>query len=237
MCLSNGGHAEREFARRKWNFETRFSFSPFLTRCSLRHSRCGMDCRKNAGTEPVGSVRCGEQGTGNCASDDMDFAHAAGQSALRGLKLQNHSARHLIPAYEIFDFTAADRAQNFFSVENAGYIGEKNQTVGLDEFRSGCSHMVSVDVVEFAVGAKSETRGDGDDLGAPKRAQKINIYFCEVADESKAAFAFTDLHGLGQKACAVGSADTDCRLAGESNGSGETLIQQAGKKHYGGIAR
>src|SRR5580700_2532240 len=115
MYSSNGGLPEREFARRKWIFETRLSFLPFLAHCSLSDSRSGVHGGKNAGTEPARAVRCGEQRTGNGASDDMHFAHAAGQSALRGLKLQNHSARHLIPAYEIFDFTAADGAQNFFS--------------------------------------------------------------------------------------------------------------------------
>src|ERR1700722_1928449 len=236
MYSSDGGLPEREFARWKRMFEMTFSFSPFLTHYSLSHSGGGLDCGKNAGTKSARAVRCGEQGTGNCASDDMHFAHAAGQSALRGFKLQDHSARHFIPAYEIFDFTTANGAQNFFSVENAGDIGEKNQTVGLDEFRGGCSHMIGVNVVEFAVGAKSQTRGDRNDLGAPKRAKKINIYFGKIADESKAAFAFTDLHGLGQKACSVGSADAHCRLPRKRDGSGKTLIQQAGKNHYGGIA-
>src|ERR1700722_19048167 len=155
MYSSSVGLPGREFAQRRWFFETRFSFSPFLTRCSLSHSGCGMDCRKNAGTEPARAVRCGEQGTGNCASDDMNFSYAASQSALRGFKLQNHSARDFIPADEIFDFTATNGTQNFFSVENARDIGEKNETVGLDEFRGGCGHMIGVNVIEFAVGAKS----------------------------------------------------------------------------------
>src|ERR1700677_1517537 len=97
--------------------------------------------------------------------------------------------------------------------------------------------MIGVNVVEFTVGAKPQTRGDRNDLGAPKRAQEIDIYFGEVADEPKAAFAFADLHGLSQKAGTVGSADAHCRLPRERDGSGETFIQQAGKDHHRGIAR
>src|SRR5580692_670140 len=93
VCVVKAASASaREFARRKRTFEMKFSFSPLLTHCSLRHSRCGMDCGKNAGTEPARAVRRGEQGTGDCASDDVHFAHAAGQSSFRGFKLQNHSA-------------------------------------------------------------------------------------------------------------------------------------------------
>src|ERR1700691_2255954 len=182
-----------------------------------------MNGGKNARAEAARTIRSGEQGTRNCSADNMYFANSTDQGAFRCFQLQNHSAGYFVPANEVFYFAASNFAKTLPAVEDACHICEKNQTVGLDEFGSRCGHVIGVDVIEFAVGAEAEAGSDWNDLGTPERTQKIDIYFRQVANESKTSFTLADLHGLGQEARAIGGADADSGLPGLGNSSGETL--------------
>ncbi len=97
--------------------------------------------------------------------------------------------------------------------------------------------MIGIDVVKLAIRAKSHAGSHGNEPLAPKRTEKLHIHFGEVADESQAAFAFVDLHRLGQKARGIACANAHGRLARQRNRSRELLIEQAGEHHDGGIAR
>src|SRR5580704_4028683 len=176
MCSSNNGFRQREPALQRPIFSTRSSFWPFLACCSLSDPGGQMNGGKNASAQPARAVGGGEQGSGNGSAYNVHLANSAGQSALCSFELQNHSARNLIFPDEVLDLAATHCAQHFFAVQHACHIGEKNQAIGLDKFSSRGCHMIGVDVVEFAIGAKPEARSDGNDAGAPKRTQKLNIY-------------------------------------------------------------
>ena len=140
-------------------------------------------------------------------------------------------------ANQVFDFGSAQGAKNFFAVKHAGDVREENQAVGADEFSGGSGHVIGVDVVKLAVGAQAQAGGDGNQPDAPERAEKIDIYFREIADEAEAAFLLIDLHGFGEKAGGVRGADADGRLSGERNRAGQFFIEQAGENHHGCVAR
>src|ERR1700691_2958543 len=201
----------------------------------MSYSCGGMNGRKHARAEAARTIGRGKQGTGERSTHDVHLADASGQRAFGSFEVHNHSARYFIPPDEIFDFRATHRAQHFFAVEYTRYIGEKNQTIGLDEFRSRSRHVIGVNVVKLAVRAQPQARSNRNDPCVPKRAQKFNVHFCKVADVSKAAFAFTNLHRLRPKTWRVWSADAHRALARQRNGTGETLIQQSGKDHHRSI--
>ena len=143
----------------------------------------------------------------------------------------------LFLANQVFDFGSAHRPQNFFAIEHARHIRQKNQAVGVNEFRRRRGHVIGVDVVKLAVGAQSHAGSDGHKSRTPERAQEIDIHFGEIADKSEAAFAIVDLHRFGEKARGVGRADADGRLSGQRNRARQFLIEQAGKHHDGRVAR
>ncbi len=193
----------------------------------------GQDARAGA----TRAVYSRKQRAGNSAANDAHFGDPASERTFGGFEFQDHAPGNFILADELLDFAAAHGAQNFLAVEHASDVGEKNQAIGADKFRSGSGHVVRVDVVKFAIGAEAEAGSDRDDTGAPQRAQKIHIHFGEIAYEAEAALAFIELHGLGEKTGSVGSADADGGLTGEGNCASEAFIEQAAEHHYGRVAR
>ena len=58
------------------------------------------------------------------------------------------------------DLFAGNGGENFVAIEDAGDIGEVHEMVCFDEFGAGRGHVIGVDVVEFAVRAQPEARGN-----------------------------------------------------------------------------
>src|SRR5580658_2337996 len=193
----------------------------------------GQDARAGA----TRAVYSRKQRAGSSAANDTDFGDPASERAFGGFEFQDHAPRNFILADELLDFAAAHGAQNFLAVEHASDVGEKNQPIGADKFRSGSGHVVRVDVVKLAIGAETEARRDWDDPRAPQRAKKIHIHFGEIADEAEAALTFIELHRLGEKTRRIRSADAYGGLPSQGNRACQTLIQQAAEHHHGRVAR
>jgi hypothetical protein len=136
-----------------------------------------MHHRQYASAAGSASTACGgENGSRPCAADDSHFRDTAGEGALGRFEFQNHSAGHLVAANQVLDFLSLDGAKHFFAVEHARNVCKKDQAVGSDEFGSGSGHVVGVDVVEFAISAKTEAARDRNNSGTPVRAQEIEIH-------------------------------------------------------------
>ena len=176
-----------------------------------------MNDRQNTRAGATRAVHSRKQCAGNSAANDTHFGDAASKRAFGGFQFQDHAAGNFVLADELLDFAAAHGAQNFLAVEYAGDVGEKNQAIRADEFRSCSGHVVCVDVVKLAIGAEAQARSDWDDAGAPERAQKIHINFGEIPDKAEAALTFIELHRLGQETRRIGSADAHRGLSSEGD--------------------
>src|ERR1700736_5327885 len=139
-----------------------------------QHSRARAPCSANRS----------EEGAWLHPSDNANFRYTSCERAFGSFKLQDHSTGNLVPADEVFNLCPTDGAQHLVAVEHARDVGEENQTVGADELRCSCRHVIGIDVVKFAISAEAQAGSDWDKPGAPERTQKIDVDFGEIADES-----------------------------------------------------
>ena len=93
-------------------------------------------------------------------ADDVHLVDSAFKSALGCFQLQDHAARDHARFDEVINLFAGQRGDHFLAVQNARDIGEIDQMIGADEFRASRGHVVGVDVVELAIGAKPEASGN-----------------------------------------------------------------------------
>src|SRR5208283_344599 len=137
-------------------------------RCSGRVFR-GREAAQNTGTGNSGKGCAagngrkqggGQRGPGRMASHNVNFANATLEGALGGLQLQNHAAGDDARVHEMVDLFAGNGREDFVAIEDAGDIGEVHEVVRIDELSTGRSHVIGIDVVELAVRAQPEARGN-----------------------------------------------------------------------------
>ncbi len=180
-----------------------------------------------------------QQGIRQIGADDMYFTHAAFEGALGSFELEHHTAGNDAGLHETLDFFPSYRGKHLVPIEDAGNIGEIDQTVGAEVFGTGCRHVVGIDVVQLIVRSQAEAGGDGNKVFAPEGLDEGIVQSSEIADETETALDFVVNHGFGTEAGGIrsGNPDGGCALGG--NGGGETLVQEACENHhrYGAQAR
>src|SRR5437660_12575484 len=93
-----------------------------------------------------------------------------------------------------------------------------------------------MNVVQFAVRADSQARGNRNNAFIPERIEKFGVCSCEIADVSETA-GFVVVHQwFGAEALRIGRRNSYRRLTGCGDSRGELFIKQAGKYHDGDIA-
>ncbi len=116
---------------------------------------------------------------------------------------------------------------------DAGYVGEKDERVGLGADGAGGGHLVGVDVVVLAVEAERDRRDDGDGTHRPDGFEPARIGGGDLADEAEVGVG---LLLAGAKDVAVAAGETDGGLAVGAEGCDERFVDAAGENHQRGVA-
>src|SRR5271155_223231 len=106
MSLQDSDLHRRESAPQREIFLLRLSSLPFLSRGFLRSSSSRVNDGKRARAGGSRAMGRRKHRPGARPTNDADFRDAAGKSALARFELQDHSARNLVPANQIFNFFA-----------------------------------------------------------------------------------------------------------------------------------
>src|SRR5208337_1843218 len=170
------------------------------------------------------------------ASHNVNFANATLEGALGGLQLQNHAAGDDARVHEMVDLFAGNGREDFVAIEDAGDIGEVHEVVRIDELSTGRSHVIGIDVVELAVRAQPEARGNRGKLLPPERFEKAHIDAGQIAHIAEAALDVVMHERCGGETGRVRRGDADSGLAFCGNRGGKPFIKQPGEYHYSDIA-
>src|SRR5260221_496276 len=159
------------------------------------------------------------------SANDVHFADPAFEGAFGSFELENHAAGNDTRLHEALNLFPSHGRETLVAVENAGNVGEIDQTLRTEVFGAGGGHVIGIDVVQLIVGPETEARSNGNEAFAPERFDEGIIEAGEIADETEAAFDFVVNHRLGAEAGGIGGGNTDGRRAFGGNGGGKALVQ------------
>jgi hypothetical protein len=109
--------------------------------------------------------------------------------------------------------------------------------IGPQIFRASRSHVIGINIVEFAIRAEAQTGGDGHQAFLPESIEKLGIRAGQVADITEAALDTVVHQRLGGEALRIRRGNSHSGLTSRRDCRRQLFIQKSGKNHYRNVAR